>query len=286
MRRLDIGVASYKNPVMLKSTLDCIERQSTTDWRCFIIHNPSDDDIETRKVIEEAVKRNARFVPTILLENKGYAGAICTLMSLAETEYIAYCDNDVEIQTNGWDETLCSYLDRFHEIGMMFPNGGAYQINSGNYTEIMWGVGFCWVLNRLTMTDTGTFDASLGHQEEADYCLRVRMAGWKCASAPEVHVKHHASATNDPSAIERINRGVVNWVDKWNKYFNGKNFNYHSVNVTRFEDWPPNALYLEEYWKSRIPGLNANPEVVHMDGRDYDLIKVPRFKDFYRGRII
>ena len=34
------------------------------------------------------------------------------------------------------------------------------------------------------------------------------------------------------------------------------------------------------------PGLNDNPEVVVIEGRSYDLIKVPRFKDFYRSRII
>ncbi len=99
-------------------------------------------------------------------------------------------------------------------------------------------------------------------------------------------MSHNATATNDPSSIERINRGVVQFVDKWNRYFNGKNFNYHSSNVTRWEDWPPNALYLEEYWRMKLPGLNANPEVATIDGREYDLIKVPRFKDYYRCRII
>ena len=35
-----------------------------------------------------------------------------------------------------------------------------------------------------------------------------------------------------------------------------------------------------------IPNLNENPEVVTLEVREYDLIKVPRFKDFYKGRII
>jgi hypothetical protein len=35
-----------------------------------------------------------------------------------------------------------------------------------------------------------------------------------------------------------------------------------------------------------MPDLNANPEVVVLEGREYDLIKVPRYKDFYKGRII
>lgn len=286
MRRLDIGIASYRNPEALQKTLDNIEQYSTTDWKCYIIHNPAEGDEKTRNIIAHFVSKNPKFIPIYMEENKGYAGAVNKLFSLAETEYIAYCDNDIEIQTKGWDERLCSYLDRFHEIGMIFPNGGAYQINRGNYKEILWGVGFCWIINRLAMSDTGTFDESLGHQEEADYCQRVRMQGWKCAAATEVHVKHLATASSDPSAVERINRGVVNWVNKWNKYFNGKNFHYSSPNVTRIDDWPPNALYLEEYWKLKFPDMNTNPETIKVDGREYDLIKVPRYSGFYRGRII
>ena len=287
MRRLDLGVASFRNTARLAATLESIEQQTINDWRCFIVHNPSPDDAETREVIRTAVLRNLRFVPVWMDDNVGYAGAVNQLMLLAETEYVAYCDNDIAISTPGWDEKLCTYLDRFHEIGMIFPNGGAYPINRGNYMEIMWGVGFCWAINRLAWSETGPFDATLGHQEEADYAMRVRMAGWKCAAAQDVTVRHNATASNDPAAIERINRGVRKWVDKHNRYFNGKNFNYHSPNVTRFLDWPPNALYLEEYFKlNGLADLNKSPEQVVVNGEKFDLIKVPRAAGFYGSRII
>jgi len=287
MRRLDIGVASYGNPVRLEKTLRSIAAKSTTDYRLFVIHNPgAAEDQQARAVIHRAQAENPRIVPIWEDLNGGYAGAVKKFQFLAETEYLAYCDNDIEILTPGWDEALCGYLDRFHEIGLIFPNGGAYQIPRPGYTEIMWGVGFCWVLSRMAMTDTGLFDDALGHQEEADYCLRVRMAGYRCGAAPEVRVAHHATATNSPASVERISRGVVNFVNKWNRYFNGKNYHYHHPNVTRWEDW--NALYLEEYWQlhPKLKALNDNPEVVELDGREYDLIRVPRLKDFYRGRII
>ena len=284
-RRLDIGVASYRNAAKLRRTLEAIRRQSVTDWRCFIIHNPSPGDDDVREVIA-TITEDLRFRPILLRENVGYAGAVNALLTRAETEYLAYCDNDIEIPTPGWDEALCSPLDRWHEIGMIFPNGGAYPIPRGNYTEILWGVGFCWVLNRMVAAEIGQFDAELGHQEEADYCQRVRMGGWKCAAVPAVRVHHDAVATNDPAAIERINRGVIAWVTKWNRYFNGKLYHYHHPNVTRFEDWPPNALYLEEYWKLLHPDLNKEPGTVLLDGREYDLIRVPRLKGFYRNRII
>lgn len=287
MRKLTIGVASYRNPDKLRRALASVERMSRTDWECVIVHNHTEDEAGygALDLAKGAAKQIPRF-RAIEQPNSGYAGAINTVLNVASSEYIAYLDNDAEILTPGWDETLCGYLDRFHEIGIVFPNGGAYPIRRGAYVEVMWATGFCWVLNRLCMADVGKFDADLGHQEEADYCQRVRMAGWKCAAVEQINVRHHATATNDPAQIERINRGVRAWVDKWNLAFNGKNFNYHSPNVTRFEDWPPNALYLEEYWKLKLPDLNKSPEVVTLDGRQYDLIRVPRLKDFYRGRII
>ena len=286
MRRLDIGVSSYRNPEKLRVTLESIEQRSVTDWRCLIYHNPSEDDGTAWDVIKAAMNRNSRFLVAPLATNVGYAGAVAAFQREASTEYLAYCDNDINILTDGWDEQLCFRLDANHEIGMIFPNGGAYQIDRGAYTEVMWGVGFCWVLNRAVMAEVGVFDTELGHHEEVDYQLRLRMAGWKCAALPQVRVQHDAAATNDPVQLDRINAGIVRFVDKWCARLCGKHITYHSPNTLRFEDWPVNALYLEEYWKERMPGLNLDPLTKTLEGREYDLIMVPRLKNFYRGRIV
>lgn len=297
MRKLDIGIASYGNPEKLRRTIQSIRDMSRTDWRCVVIDNPSGDHGAVARVLQEFAE-DTRVVVVPMDRNVGYAGAVNEIFRRSDTEYVAYCDNDIVINSPGWDEKLCNHLDMFHEIGLIFPNGGAYAIDRGQYHEVMWGVGFCWVMNRLASRDVrlpyrrgdemfhGPMDEHLGHQEEADLCMRVRMAGWKCAALQTVSVAHDATATNDAAASERINTGVVNWVNKWCKYFGGVNLNYNSPNVLRWEDWPPNALYLEEYWKMRLPDLNKSPEVVTLDGREYDLIRVPRYRDFYRGRII
>jgi GT2 family glycosyltransferase len=292
MRKLDIGVAVYGGAARLRQTIFSIQQNSVTDYRLMLVVNPHPDpavqadvDLVINFFLKESDNRN-RIVVVSLPENMRYAGAVNEILAGSDSEYIAYADADIQVISKGWDETLCSYLDRFHEIGMIFPNGGAYQIDRGNYQEILWGVGFCWVINRMVLEDAGFFDIAIGHQEEADYCQRLRMAGWKCAAAPEVVVVHNATSTSDPSAITRINKGVQNWVTKWVHIFLGQRFDYFSPNVLRFEDWPCNAIYLEEYWKLRLPGLNDNPEVKIIDGREYDLIRVPRLKGFYRGRII
>lgn len=302
MRRLDLGIASYQNPNKLDQTLRALRQTCRTDWRCLVVDNFS-TDVEVLKVLDRHVAEEPRIVPRYLSTNTGYAGAVNTLLQWATTEYIAYCDNDATVLTEGWDETFASYLDRFHELGMVFPQGGAYPIDRGAYTEILWGVGYCWMTTRVAMEDAAShpsmkarwdplrpreyFDESLGHQDEVDFQTRLRLCGYKIASCEEVGVQHDATATNNPEAIERISRGVQNWVNKWCRYFGGPHLTYHSPNVLRFEDWPPTALYLEEYWRLQgVDALNANPTVALLDGREYDLIRVPRLKGFYRNRVI
>lgn len=290
-RRLDIGVASYRNPERLAQTLSDIEAMSRTDWRCFIIHNPSEgpEDDAAMGVTRQAVARNPRFLSSHQGRNTGYAGAVNRLFEKAETEYIAYLDNDVRILTEGWDEKLCSYLDRFHEIGMIFPNTGHCPIPRAQYSEVLWAAGFCWIVPRMAQAKVGLFDVTLGHHEEVDFCTRIKLEGYRLACAAEVRVSHEATATNSPESQQRISAGVVKWMDRWCAYFCGKDINYHSPNVLRILDWNVHALHMEQWFKlqPQLAGLNDNPETVTLhDGSEWDLIKKPMPKGFYRGRII
>jgi glycosyltransferase involved in cell wall biosynthesis len=296
MRRLDIGIIAYHEASKLAASVDCIKHVSGTNWRLLIVDNTCGaDGGKVRDYIETICALDSRITARFMPENVGYAGGVNEILAWSETEYTAYVDHDAYVQTIDWDEILCRKLDAFHEIGMIFPNGGPYPIDRGQYTEVLWGVGYCWIMSRLCASDLKAdgktergevFDTSIGHQNEADACQRVRMAGYRCAAVPGVTVQHDATATSNPASVERINRGVVQWVTKWNRYFNGKGYTYHSPNVTRFEDWPPNALYLEEYYRKYLPRLNEKPEIVAIDGREFDLIRVPRYSGFYRGRII
>ena len=292
-RRLDIGICSFRDAEKLSRAVAAINQHSVTDWRLLIVDN-SPADSPTRDLIDRLASEDSRIVPAFMPENIGYAGAVNQILDWSETEYTAYFDHDAYVQTPGWDEIMCGYLDRFHEIGLIFPGSGAFPIQRGAYTECMWSPGFCWVVSRLCWADMKAdgktakgefFDTTLGHQEEADASLRVRMAGYRCAGAREVHVIHDATATANQANQERISRGVVAWVDKWCRYFGGKNLNYHSPNVMRWEDW--NRLYYEEYWRQfpDVQSLNDNPEVMRINGTEYDLIRVPRLKGFYRGRV-
>jgi len=285
--RIDMGIASYNNPNKLDHCIEMIRLNSHSDWRLLVVDNNSPDE-GVRLVIEKHAAQDSRVIPMFLNENIMYPGAVNKILEWAETNNVAYIDNDAYIQTPGWDLKLASYLESNHEVAMAFPNSGAYPIQRPRYLEILWGVGFCWILNRQRYKEIGGFDTEIGHQEEVDYQTRIRLGGWRIVADPSVVVFHDASSTRNPAAQERINNGVINWVNKWNKYFVGPSVTYHSPNVTRFEDWT--AIYMEEWYQLQpeLQGINDNPETVYVAalGREVDLIKVPRWQNLYRGRII
>jgi GT2 family glycosyltransferase len=289
VRRLDIGILSYNAPESLDKAITAIRETARTDWRLFAVDNASPNQA-VRDVIMEHHHAEPRIWPIFLPKNTMYAGGVNEILRLAQTEYIAFSDHDTIVHTEGWDEIMASYLDRFHEIGLIGAAGfGAYPINRGAYTEVQWITGCWWMVTRMVPAKIGGFDETLGHQEECDYALRLRMAGWKVAQAP-IEISHEAKSTNSPESIERISAGVINFVNKWVKHFCGERYDYYHPQVLRWEDWSPNALFMEEYWKSKtlhgFGALNADPAVVDFDGREYDLIRVPRLKGFYRGRVI
>ena len=289
MRRLDIGIACYGNPDGIDRLLRSIREKSVTDWRALVIMNPHPDE-HLREAAWKMVLQHSLVEPRIQAvlqeQNTGYVGAVNQIMKLAETEYVVWCDHDVIQHTVGWDEQLAGLLDRYHELGMVFGAGGAYPITRDNYVEILWGVGCCWMLPKRVISEVGEFDPEIGHHEEVDYQTRVRLAGYKIASHPGVQIQHMGKASADPAAQERISKGVIKWVTKWTHYFCGKRIDYFSPNVMRHEDWPPSALYLEEYFKQFMPDLNKHPNTIVVNGTEFDLIRVPRLKGFYRGRII
>jgi GT2 family glycosyltransferase len=321
MRRLDIGVASYRNPEKLRATLASIEAMSTTDWRCFIVHNESDDfeGHEALRVARDAYDRNRRFM-WMGQANTGYAGAVNRIFELAETPYVAYLDNDVEIRTRGWDEQFCALLDAHPEVAQVFPGAGHYGFHNGAYDECLWSAGYAWAIRREaidkeyewwqqeypgTLQPTG-MDQYLGHHEEVDLMIRLRLAGYRIACIPGVDILHHESSTKSPESAKRIHAGVVRWMNKWNRYFVGDVLTYpnpdpdsgegYDPRSLRYTDWPPCALYLERWTLAQFPDWNSRVAESDDDGGqvrrvmtsagEMDAIEILKPKGCYVGRAI
>lgn len=316
MRRLDIGIASYGDSVKLQTTMDSIVKNSVTDWRCFVIDNPGPDP-GTRPLISAYTEKDPRFVPVFLDENIGYAGAVNYLMDICGNSnfYVAYCDNDIQIGTHGWDETMCQFLDDHPGCAQVFPGSGHYGFFNGTFHECLWNAGYFWMASKPALVrlldkefpNRGIgfvpsrkgwpMDRELGHHEEVDLMIRLRLAGFTMGCIPDIQVAHHASATSSPESAKRIHAGVVRWMNKWNRYFNGDILTYpnpdpdsgekYDVRATRYTDWPPCALYLERFTLANFPYWNATPRVVNVPGvGEMDAVEILKPKGCYAGRAI
>lgn len=314
-RRVDIGIASYGNSAKLAATLESIVKHSVTDWLCFIVDNPGPDP-ETRPLIERYVLGDRRFHAQFLDTNVGYAGAVNHFMARSMTDAdMIYCDNDIEISTHGWDRALLQVLDDNPECAQVFPGYGHYGFFNGRYHECLWNAGYCWAAKKSAFVklldkefpnrgmgyhpgERGwPMDITLGHHEEVDLMIRLRMAGFTIGAQPDVHVTHHATTTNSPESEKRIHMGVVRWMNKWNRYFNGDILTYpnpdpdsgekYDVRATRYTDWPPCALYLERFTLNNFPDWNAAPRTVDIPGvGEMDAVEILKPKGCYVGRAI
>lgn len=294
---LHIGIASYQNPTAVEKAIESIQWSTDGDWKLLVVDNASPDPV-VRRVLETAAT-DSRITLEFRDDNIGYVGAVNRIIEWADSEnaeFVAYCDNDAEIKTQGWNTKMLDVLRRHHNVVMACPTKfGAFPIHGPDFTEILWGIGCFWILKRLPLLqppkDIGPWDTTLGHQEEVDYQMRLRLEGWTIAGV-DIDVLHQAKASTSPAAQDRITAGVINWMNKWTQYFAGPTITYHSPNVVRFEDWPLNALYIERYMKAKqlegkFPmGLNDNPEQIVVEGRLFDLIKVPRWPNLYRDRLV
>lgn len=310
---IDIGIASYRNPDKLRATIASIKENTRSEWTLKIFHNPSDDPEEMRviEVIDEAVAIDARVKAHGSATNVGYAGAVNWLVANSDSEFFFYSDNDTEIRTPGWDLRILHPFEH-PEVAQVFPGRGHYHMNNGRYDECLWSAGYCWALRRsvasyekgvalLGEIIPGTpreqlMDASLGHHEEVDLMIRLRMAGYQIACRPDVEVIHHETATNSPESAKRIHRGVVNWMNRWNRYFVGDAIRYpnpdpdsgegYDPRALRYNRWPPCALYMERWTLAQFPDINKNPEVIETSQGPMDIIKVLRDKGYYHERSI
>lgn len=295
---LHIGIASYQNPTKLTLAIQGIQAHTDGDWKLLIVDNASPDP-DVRAILQQVAASDPRVTVEFREDNIGYVGAVNRILEWADSEgakHVAYCDNDCIVHTQGWNTLMSDVLDRHHEIAMAVAlKYAAFPIPRAGYTEALWGVGCFWMLKRgdalQPPKDIGPWDEHLGHQEEVDYQMRLRLEGWSIA-AVDVNIDHQAKATTSAEAQDRITAGVIAWMNKWLRYFCGPRVSYYSASVVRFEDWPLNSLYIEDYLhhkqlEGKFPtGINDNPEEVVVEGRRFELIRVPKWPGLYRDRLI
>lgn len=174
-----------------------------------------------------------------LSENKGVAYARNRCIEQAKGEYLFIVDNDLEL-TDEAVELLEHYMDTHPGVGLSAPSllypDRALQGNAKYYPGILrkmtnvlfpnrrqadyleqfmqkepfepvYVIGACQMIRSEAAQDVGPLDEHIFYgPEDADYCLRVRNAGWKVMCVPNIQIVHHCQRRTTKHPLSAMGR--------------------------------------------------------------------------------
>lgn len=181
--------------------------------------------------------------PTIkyiqLGENKGVAYARNRCIEQATGEYLFIVDNDLEM-TDEAVEALEQYLDTHQKVGLVAPSllypdrtlqGNAkyypglihkmknvlfptrrstdymQQYIQGEPFEPNYVIGACQLVRAEAAKEVGSLDEHIFYgPEDADYCLRIKDAGWKVMCLPSIQIVHHCQRRTTKHPFSKMGR--------------------------------------------------------------------------------
>ena len=195
MRLASIVVPVLNRPDLTRRCLESVVRNTTSPHELILVDNGSD----------EGTRRMLRGFPARVLRNPrnlGFARAVNRGIRASRGDVVVLLNSDTEVP-RGWVEGMRKAMSG--RTGLVGPatdgarNGQRRAGPSRSRIPLRLPIlyGFCLMIRREVLGDVGLFDPRFfpGGFEDSDYCLRAAEAGWNCALAPWVFVRHvhHAS---------------------------------------------------------------------------------------------
>lgn len=208
-----VQILNYNGIRYLRDCLDSVLATDYNDFDVIVIDNASTDGSV------EFVKKN--YPQVKLVENKknyGFASALNKNSDALRSEYIAFLNNDVVVESN-WLGILVDYMEKSRMVAAANPkilflqdrkevnsaggncdiygvgwNRGNGEIDSGQYDrveEVFYANGAALVIRKDAWLDVGRFDEDYFlYGEDLDWCWRARLKGYKILYSPEAKIYH------------------------------------------------------------------------------------------------
>jgi GT2 family glycosyltransferase len=286
----------------------CLQSLVPTVADILVVDGGSTDD--TLLKVQQSGKAISRLLK---LENCGYARAINAGVAETEGEFVLLSNADV-IYTEGSVEELASYLRQNLDVGvvgpqLVFPNG-AWQRSYGEVPSIsaavkqlfgisnfrrllcklLWPVrvdryprsvsyvdGAVMLVRRRAFEQAGGFDESFRfYGEDADFCHRLKSAGWRVVFDPDAVVAHVRGASS--TKVERDPQRYLRMRVEANAKLFAK---YHSAKAVKF------YCKLEELHHAKMAALYrmARPLLPkHRAQIDSQILLLGRLKALWRNQ--
>lgn len=213
----------------LRGCIHSLLDQLTTGWEVVVVDNASSDG--TKEFLSSLSGEVVRQIP--LNANVGFAAANNTGASHARGEWLFLLNND----TTCAPETLhaleegvrvfpqfrifsCRMIrsrdGKIDNLGIQFSRDlRGVQIGSGatfgwpDPREVFGASGGAMLVHRSVIDDIGLFDPDFfAYQEDVDFAVRARLAGYRCLYLPRVVVYHKGGGTSssNPSRYRYFNQ--------------------------------------------------------------------------------
>ncbi len=143
---ISIITPTYNCGKFIKETIESVQNQTYENWEMIIVDDCSTDD--TKAVVEEISKVDARIKYYCLEVNSGAAVARTKAMELAEGEYMAFLDSDdlwlnnkLELQLNFMVQNdyafTCTAYEKISETGEKLKKKIVKAIPKTNYNRLL-----------------------------------------------------------------------------------------------------------------------------------------------------
>lgn len=225
MKRIAIVILNWNGQKMLEQYLPSVLKHSDALATIYVADNASTDNSI------EFLRSQYPTLPLILLDkNYGFAEGYNRALAEVKEEYLLLLNSDIEV-TEHWLEPMINFLDTHTDYAACQPKllsiyerdrfeyagaaGGfidkwgypycrgrlfdTVEKDTGQYDstiDIHWATGAALMVRREDFFRVGGLDARFfAHQEEIDFCWRLRLAGSRIACVTESKVYHVGGGT-------------------------------------------------------------------------------------------
>lgn len=251
--RITIGLTCFNAEQTIGRALQSALSQDWPDFEVVLVDDASSD--ASWEIIEKIAKSDSRIKPVRHAINGGPAAARNTILDIATGSLVAFFDDDdeslperirVQYETlRAYEEASGSVLVGCYASGLRrYSNGyelhmaaigsqpeipkgevvADYLLFNGRKQGVFYGAGTptCALMARLsTFRAVGGFDSSLRRVEDADFAVRLALAGGHFIGCSQDLVVQHATAGSDKTPHKNL-QAELRLIDKYADYLRRK----------------------------------------------------------------
>ncbi|MBW4458688.1 MAG: glycosyltransferase [Nodosilinea sp. WJT8-NPBG4] len=256
--KISVIIPCFNAASVIGQQLEALAQQTVTPYEVIVADNGSTDN--SRTVVEQYGDRLPRLKVIDAAKMQGASHARNVGAKAATSDYLAFCDAD-DVVSEGWLEALSqafashSFLAcrlDYEKLNSDTTNTSQTDGLQNFRTPFYPFAGGCGLAIRKDIhAAVGGFDETISHLEDADYCIRVQIAGHPLVFVPDA-VVHYRYPTDAEQSFFEARRATYRKAYNWGYGLATLYQRYHNQGM-QLHGLPP-RLVLIPLWGLRVLG--------------------------------